>query len=156
MSDDSSAEDSKSKTLQAGFASGKILFSDLQVPSMAPLNKGSGTFGCMMNLEKLEPYPLLDPSHVVSGPRVTHGMIYDCLRPVDQMELRKHDAFQVKPESDDVLDQAVDELFMDSDDLTQMDYSGNISNLWDLTEFGQESYEEDVQLGFMLEELSEA
>ena len=56
------------------------------------------------------------------------------------------------PEADDILDQAVDELFNDASNV-ELDQSGDFDRLWDTTEFGEESREDDLYLGFMLDRL---
>jgi hypothetical protein len=58
-----------------------------------------------------------------------------------------------KSSTDDVLDKVVDELFHEAKNstLAEVNHGDDVSPLWDSTEFGQESREDDLQLGFMLD-----
>ena len=65
-------------------------------------------------------------------------------------------AFSGKSNADQVLDDAVDELFNDSNKMVEFDHAGDyVAHMWDTTEFGQESREDDLHLGFLLEKLLE-
>jgi hypothetical protein len=59
----------------------------------------------------------------------------------------------VRSQADQVLDDAVDELFSDD---PLMNETRALDGLWDATAFGEEGVQDDLQLGFMLEKLLEA
>lgn len=60
-----------------------------------------------------------------------------------------------QPSSDEILDQAVDEIFFDyhkrANYLPEFSQASEISEVWDSTEFGLEAPENDLQLGFLLD-----
>jgi hypothetical protein len=64
-------------------------------------------------------------------------------------------AFTGRSDADQVLDDAVDELFNDASNIVELDQGAEIAQMWDTTEFGQESREHDLQLGFLLDKLLE-
>lgn len=56
-------------------------------------------------------------------------------------------------EADKILDEAVIELFRETKNSDVVDDSNNFEDIWDGAEFGEETYQDDLQLGFMLERL---
>jgi hypothetical protein len=59
-----------------------------------------------------------------------------------------------RSQADRILDEAVDELFCDANNnLIDLNQSGDFDQIWDNTEFGDESPEDDLELGFMLDKL---
>jgi len=60
-----------------------------------------------------------------------------------------------KLNADQVLDDAVDELFNDANNFVELDEGADASGMWDTAEFGQESREDDLHLGFLLDKLLE-
>lgn len=59
-----------------------------------------------------------------------------------------------RSQADRILDEAVDELFSDANNnLVDLNQSGDFDQIWDNTEFGDESPEDDLELGFMLDKL---
>ena len=58
-----------------------------------------------------------------------------------------------RSQADRILDEAVDELFCDANNLVDLNQSGDFDQIWDNTEFGDESPEDDIELGFMLDKL---
>jgi hypothetical protein len=57
-----------------------------------------------------------------------------------------------RADADDILDEAVDELFRENV-ATPNKEADPFDEFWDETNFGEESYQDDLQLGFMLEKL---
>jgi hypothetical protein len=58
-----------------------------------------------------------------------------------------------RSQADRILDEAVDELFCDANNLVGLSQSSDFDQIWDNTEFGDESPEDDIELGFMLDKL---
>jgi hypothetical protein len=59
----------------------------------------------------------------------------------------------VRRQADQVLDEAVDELFSDD---PLMNEAQSLDGLWDTTAFGEEGVQDDLQLGYMLEKILDA
>jgi len=89
-------------------------------------------------------YPIINSGMALGGPTVKSNHLQT---PFNTM------AFDNRSQADEILDQAVDELFNDSSNFVDESQDGDFDNFWDHTEFGEESHEDDLELGFMLDKL---
>ncbi len=60
-----------------------------------------------------------------------------------------------RSQADEILDQAVNELFNDANNIVDYDQEEEFNQMWDHSEFGIDSHEDDLELGFMLDKLLE-
>lgn len=94
----------------------------------------------------MEPYPILNigmaqGSHTIQS---NHAQLAFNLM-----------SFGNRSQADEILDQAVDELFKDANNMVDYTQDGDFEQIWDHTEFGEDSHEDDLELGFMLDKLLE-
>lgn len=150
MSDDSSADGSAvlgRRTPPMRFTPGTDFLQTLPnpvSPSTAPFEPLPMQMPQTHMVPSLEPYPIangISKSNTIAS--TFNGLQF----PFDLASLSR------MTQADDILDEAVDELFNDVNDGVELDQSGDFDRLWDTSEFGEDSRQDDLQLGFMLDRL---
>jgi hypothetical protein len=159
VSDDDSDDDSAlvGRRSPVGFTPGNGYFNTGRTPGNGYFNTGHSSVS--PSTVSIEPLPLqvpqtrmvpsLNPYPIMNG---AANMISSNTL---QMSFMFASAFSGRSNADQVLDDAVDELFNDASNMVELEQGGDVAQMWDTTEFGQESREDDLHLGFLLDKLLE-